>query len=71
MKKEWEFALVKKMGKDRANLQSKGKDVRKGLPVVVQEELSKIHVKTEKPSFLGRKGLEGAGCVWNTLGRQH
>lgn len=29
------------MGKGRANLQSKGKDVRKGLPLTVQEELSK------------------------------
>lgn len=41
MKKEWEFALVNKMEKNRANLQSKGKDVRKGFPVMVQEELSK------------------------------
>lgn len=41
MKKEREFALVNKMGKDRANLQSKGKDVRKDLPVMAQEELSK------------------------------
>lgn len=70
LKKEREFALVGKLGNCIADLQSQGMDVRKSLPLVVHEELSKELRKDQKTSCEVR-AWEGARFVWNTLGREH
>lgn len=62
-----------KLGNSIADLQSQGMDVRKSLPLVVQEELSKELCKNQKTSCEVRPGKELAffGILWGENMKQN